>query len=63
MSKLQEAVVRADEAMNKASVVLDKGVKDNKTPSVPEKVVKKAKGGTDVQSLKLGLRDKDEQSN
>lgn len=63
MSKLQQAVVRADEAMNKASVVLDKGVKDNKTPGVPEKVVKKAKGGTDVQSLKLGLRDKDEQSN
>lgn len=63
MSKLQEAVVRADESMTKASVVLDKGVKDNKTPKVPEKVVKKAKGGTDVQSLKLGLRDKDEQSN
>lgn len=62
MSKLQEAVVRADESMNKASAVLDKGVKDNKTPRVPEKVVKKAKGGTDVQSLKLGLRDKDEQS-
>lgn len=63
MSKLQEAVVRADESMNKASVVLDKGVKDNKTPGAPEKKVKKAKGGTDVQSLKLGLRDKDEQSN
>lgn len=58
MSKLQEAVVRADESMNKASVVLDKGVKDNKTPGVPEKKVKKPEDGTDVQSLKLGLRAK-----
>ena len=54
MSKLQEAVVRADESMNKASVVLDKGVKDNKTPGSPEKKVKKSEDGTDVQSLKLG---------
>lgn len=58
MSKLQEAVVRADESMNKASVVLDKGVKDNKTPGAPEKKVKKSEDGTDVQSLKLGLRAK-----
>lgn len=58
MSKLQEAVVRADESMNKASVVLDKGVKDNKTPDVPEKKVEKPEDGTDVQSLKLGLRAK-----
>lgn len=63
MSKLQQAMIRADESVNKASVVLDKGVKDNKTPGVPVKKIKKPEKGTDVQSLKLGLRDADEQSN
>lgn len=58
MSKLQQAMIRADESVNKASVVLDKGVKDNKTPRAPEKVVKKPEDGTDVQSIKLALRDK-----
>lgn len=58
MSKLQQAMIRADESVNKASVVLDKGVKDNKTPGVPEKKVKKPEEGTDVQSIKLALRDK-----
>lgn len=58
MSKLQQAMIRADESVNKASVVLDKGVKDNKTPGAPEKKVKKPEEGTDVQSIKLALRDK-----
>lgn len=58
MSKLQQAMIRADESVNKASVVLDKGAKDNKTPGAPEKKVKKPEDGTDVQSIKLALRDK-----